>query len=151
MEQYYIVATLARRPSAKESTEAMVSGGMMYAGRIKAVISADTWQEAMDAGKEMIAGCLKKGVTPTQWLWMSVKDAEAMGDAGIYEQYNTATWLCYYRVKAGLTQQQLAAASDVNVRQIQRVESGASSAGNLTARNLLAIADALGVDPHDLI
>ena len=55
------------------------------------------------------------------------------------------------RVSAGLTQQQLADASGVNVRQIQRVELGSSDAGNLTARNLLAIADALGIDPHDLI
>lgn len=55
------------------------------------------------------------------------------------------------RVSAGLTQQQLADASGVNIRQIQRVELGSSDAGNLTARNLLAIADALGIDPHDLI
>lgn len=55
------------------------------------------------------------------------------------------------RLKAGLTQKQLADASGVNVRQIQRVENGESEAGNLTARNLLAIADALGVDPHELI
>lgn len=55
------------------------------------------------------------------------------------------------RLKAGLTQHQLAAASGVNVRQIQRVELGSSDAGNLTARNLLAIADSLGIDPHDLI
>lgn len=62
-----------------------------------------------------------------------------------------STGLRAARISAGLTQQQLADASDVNVRQIQRVENGESSAGNLTARNLLAIADALGIDPHDLI
>ncbi len=55
------------------------------------------------------------------------------------------------RLAAGLTQHQLAEKSGVNVRQIQRVESGTSSAGNLTAKNLLALADALGVDPHDLV
>ena len=55
------------------------------------------------------------------------------------------------RLKAGLTQQQLSNASGVNIRQIQRIELGSSDAGNLTARNLLAIADALGVDPHELI
>lgn len=55
------------------------------------------------------------------------------------------------RISAGWTQQQLADASGVNIRQIQRVELGSSDAGNLTARNLLAIADALGIDPHDLI
>lgn len=55
------------------------------------------------------------------------------------------------RQSAGLTQQQLADAADVNIRQIQRVECGSSDAGNLTARNLLALADALGVDPKVLI
>ena len=55
------------------------------------------------------------------------------------------------RIAAGLTQQQLANKSGVNVRQIQRVEIGESEAGNLTARNLLAIADALGVEPRILI
>lgn len=55
------------------------------------------------------------------------------------------------RASAGFTQQQLADASGVNIRQIQRVELGESDAGNLTAKNLLAIADALGVDVRELI
>lgn len=55
------------------------------------------------------------------------------------------------RVSAGLEKTQLSELSGVNMRQIQRVESGDSEAGNLTAKNLLAIADALGVDPHNLI
>lgn len=55
------------------------------------------------------------------------------------------------RKAVGLTQRQLSELSGVNIRQIQRVESGVSQAGNLTAKNLIAIADALGVDPHKLI
>ena len=55
------------------------------------------------------------------------------------------------RKSAGLTQRQLSELSGVNIRQIQRVESGASQASNLTAKNLIAIADALGVDPRELI
>lgn len=55
------------------------------------------------------------------------------------------------RMAAGLTQQQLADASGVNIRQIQRVELGASEAGNMSARNLLAIADVLNMDSRDLI
>lgn len=55
------------------------------------------------------------------------------------------------RRSAGMTQAQLAAASGVNIRQIVRVETGTSLSGNLTATNLLALADALGVDPHDLL
>ena len=45
----------------------------------------------------------------------------------------------------------LAEASGVNIRQIQRVELGEAETGNLTARNLIAIADALGVDVRSLI
>ena len=55
------------------------------------------------------------------------------------------------RIAAGLTQQQLAELSGVNVRQIRRVEIGEAEAGNLTAKNLLSLADALSVDPHSII
>ena len=55
------------------------------------------------------------------------------------------------RKNAGMTQQQLADVSGVNIRQIRRVELGTSDAGNMSARNLLAIADVLGVDPRSLL
>lgn len=55
------------------------------------------------------------------------------------------------RCAAGLTQKELSDASGVNIRQIQRVELGEAQAGNLTAKNLLAIADALDVPPKELI
>lgn len=61
------------------------------------------------------------------------------------------TKLEWSRRMAGMTQAQLAEKSGVNIRQIQRVELGEAEAGNLTARNLLSIADALGVDARDLI
>lgn len=50
-----------------------------------------------------------------------------------------------------MTQQELAEKAGVGLRLIQKVEGGESQAGNLTARNLLSIADALGVDPKKLI
>ena len=55
------------------------------------------------------------------------------------------------RAAAGLSQQALADKSGVYIRQIQRVESGASKLGNLTLRNAVSIADALGVDVKDLL
>ncbi len=61
------------------------------------------------------------------------------------------TKLEWARRSADLTQQQLAVAAGVNIRQIQRVEIGEAEAGNLTAHNLIALADALGVDPKELI
>jgi transcriptional regulator with XRE-family HTH domain len=55
------------------------------------------------------------------------------------------------RVAAGLTQQQLAATSGVNIRQIQRIELGEAKIGNVTLSNAVAIAKALGVSPEDLL
>lgn len=52
---------------------------------------------------------------------------------------------------ADMTQAELAKKSGVNIRQIQRVELVEAEAGNLTAKNLLAIADVLGVDAKSLL
>lgn len=55
------------------------------------------------------------------------------------------------RLAAGLGQKELAEKSDVNAKYIQNVELGKSDAGNMTAKNMLALADALGVEVRDLI
>lgn len=55
------------------------------------------------------------------------------------------------RIERGLSQMRLADLSGVNIRQIRRVEIGESKAENLTAKNLLALADVLGIDPHELL
>lgn len=150
MSKYYILADLERKASSEEQ-KGIPQGGQMYAGKVKAIIEADTWQEAMEAGKKCITGSLRKGVVPFNWAWNDVASVEKSGDKEIYDAYRTVTWLTCYRVQAGLTQQQLADASGVNMRQIRRVEIGEAEAGNLTARNLLALADALGVEVRDLI
>lgn len=61
------------------------------------------------------------------------------------------TKLEWARRMAGMTQAELAAKSGVNIRQIQKVEGGEVPAGNMTAKNLIAIADALGVDARKLL
>lgn len=63
----------------------------------------------------------------------------------------TITKLEWYRRGAQMELGQLAELSGVNMRQIQKVESGEIDAGRMSARNLLAIADALAVDPRELI
>lgn len=55
------------------------------------------------------------------------------------------------RLAAGLGQKELSEKSGVNVKYIQNVELCKSDAGNLAARNLLAIARALDVEPDSLI
>ncbi len=59
--------------------------------------------------------------------------------------------LAWARMAAGMDQPTLAAKSGVNIRVIQKFENGEAAAGNMAANTLLALADAIGVDPHDLI
>lgn len=61
------------------------------------------------------------------------------------------TPLAWARMAVYMSSTELADKSGVSLRQIQKVESGEINAGNLTARNLLALADALGCDPRELI
>lgn len=61
------------------------------------------------------------------------------------------TKLEWARLAANMAQKDLAELSGVNARYIQNVELGKSEAGNMAARNILALARALGVPPEDLI
>ena len=61
------------------------------------------------------------------------------------------TNLEWQRRMARLSIKELSEKSGVNMRLIQNVELGTSEAGNMTARNLLAIADAIGVDMRTLL
>lgn len=55
------------------------------------------------------------------------------------------------RLAAGIGQKELAERAGLKVQYIQNIELGKSEAGNMTARNLLAIAEALGVNPRELL
>lgn len=55
------------------------------------------------------------------------------------------------RLAAGLTQQALADIAGLNARQIQRLERGDVAPGDMAAKNLFAIADALHINPRVLI
>lgn len=55
------------------------------------------------------------------------------------------------REKAGYTQKRLAEAVGVDIRRIQRLEKGEIKVENITAKKFLALADALQVDPHQLL
>lgn len=52
---------------------------------------------------------------------------------------------------AGLSQSQLSRMAGINLRQIQKMCAGEYKMENITGRNLLLIADALDIDPHDLV
>lgn len=55
------------------------------------------------------------------------------------------------RLAAGLTQKRLADLAGINIRQIQKLEAGEILIENLSAKNFMALADALGLDPHELL
>ena len=55
------------------------------------------------------------------------------------------------RMAVGLTQKELAAKVGIPYQSIQKLEYGSRDPGRMEVRTLIAIADALGVDPHALI
>ena len=59
--------------------------------------------------------------------------------------------LLYQRTAAGLTQNELAEKSGVNIRQLQRYEAATSDIGNMTLKNAIAIADSLECEVRDLL
>lgn len=64
---------------------------------------------------------------------------------------NKITGLLYQRTSAGITQKELAEKSGVNIRQIQRYESGASGCENMTLKNAISISEALECEVKDLL
>lgn len=52
------------------------------------------------------------------------------------------------RKSAGLTQKQLADTIGINIRQVQKIESGEIKLGNLTAYNYIHLCLILGLDPN---
>ena len=55
------------------------------------------------------------------------------------------------RLEAGLTQKELAEKAGVHINQIQRFEKGERNIATAEAKTFMAIADALGLDPHILL
>lgn len=55
------------------------------------------------------------------------------------------------RKALGITQRELAEKTGINLRQIQKYESGEYDTGNMTLRNAIAFAEALGCNVKDLL
>lgn len=66
----------------------------------------------------------------------------AWGDWGI----ELACALYDLRQSRGFTQKALAEQTGINIRQIQRIEKGEIKIDNITLKNAIALADALGID-----
>ncbi len=151
MTTYYVTADLDRAPTAQEAKEIGVPRAKIYLGRVKAIICADSIKDACARGRKCIEGCIQEGRTISNVGCMPVADAKKLGDDEIYKGYPTTTWLLYYRLKSGMTQAELSKKSGIYIRQIQKVESGEIETGNMAAKTLFALADALGVDARELL
>lgn len=55
------------------------------------------------------------------------------------------------RKSKGWTLKILSEKSGVSIRAIQKLEYGETNPGNTTAKVILALADALEIDPHELV
>lgn len=53
-------------------------------------------------------------------------------------------------IEKKVSQSELSRRTGINLRQVQKMVSGEYKMANITGKNLLAIADALDVDPHKL-
>ena len=138
-----------------------------------AFVSEDIAQALMDAGELLIDtyDSLPEGPiwAEGKFIWAFQRPTDFEGFAlDLLEPYMAKTeWrggrvilrgqehfpqsICGLRQFRGLTQQQLADAAGVNVSLVRKIEGGTVAIGNITAKNLLALADALNVDPRDLI
>lgn len=64
---------------------------------------------------------------------------------------NPVNQLAYLRRRAGLTQKALADKAGIHIGQVSKLEYGQQSISRVGLRIGLALADALGVDPHELL
>lgn len=100
-----------------------------------------TWCDTLDEAMEKAAKLRATGYDVSIW------EQSERGGREIKLQPKLLT----YRIKSGMTQAQLAERSGVHRQQIHKIESGEINPGNMTAKNLIALADALGVSAKDLI
>lgn len=64
---------------------------------------------------------------------------------------NKINSILYNRSVMGMTQKELAEKSGVNIRQIQKYESGEYDISNMTLKNAISISDVLECDVRDLL
>lgn len=75
----------------------------------------------------------------------------SLSSRGLDCHNNKINSVLYNRSIMGMTQKELAEKSGINIRQIQKYESGEYDVGNMTLKNAIALADALGCEMRDLL
>ena len=77
--------------------------------------------------------------------------AIVMGERGVNRMRVHLSSVQRFRKATGLTQQELANKTGINIRQIQKYEYGEYDTGKMMLRNAIALADALECDVRELI
>lgn len=116
--------------------------------------NAMTLQSIMNIGLDteiIIDGCARLNDHTLVYGWNEVHPTQhdLMVGGGLTPRI--ASSLSELRVTVGLTQKELAAASGVDIRQIQKLESGKAAIENARAGTIVKMAKALGVEATDLL
>lgn len=78
-------------------------------------------------------------------------ESPPVGETGFVHVLPDHCYLLYQREALGLTQQAVADAAGINIRQYQRLESGERSMSSTSLRIGLAVCDVLRLDPHRFV
>lgn len=92
-----------------------------------------------------------KGYQPGNCRWIPGPENAARGRSCSRDELFRKYPIRFCRSIKGITRQKLSEMSGVPVEEIKRAEESEIGPRNMTAKNLFAIADALGVDPHILL
>ena len=74
----------------------------------------------------------------------------SLSSRGLDCHNNKINSILYNRSVMGMTQKELSEKSGVNIRQIQKYESGEYDVGNMTLKNAILLSEALECDVRDL-
>lgn len=61
----------------------------VWCGRVKAIVEADGYSQAITRGKDVIEAGLQSGYAACNYGCMATQDAEALGDAEVYQRMRT--------------------------------------------------------------
>lgn len=75
----------------------------------------------------------------------------SLSSRGLDCHNNKINSILYNRSVMGMTQKELSEKSGVNIRQIQKYESGEYDIGNMTLKNAILLSEALECDVRDLL
>lgn len=75
----------------------------------------------------------------------------SLSNRGLDCHNNKISSILYNRSVMGMTQKELSEKSGVNIRQIQKYESGEYDVGNMTLKNAILLSEALECDVRDLL